>query len=388
MVPEWVGEGCVEQKLVALMRGLMLALYRFFGVFPQRRRIVFLSRESDTPPLDFRLIRECMEREHPDYQVVILAKRMRNPIAYGFHLVRQLYYIATSRAVVLDTYAFVPCLLAGHIRVPVIQMWHGIGNMKKFGYTACGEAEGRNRKTAELLNMHEGYSSLLISSASFIDDYAAGFNVRKDIIHVAPLPRVDLLVDPDHRREQRRRILKAFPQLAGKKNIVYCPTFRKRRPGNQQVAWNELARSVDFNTYNLILKSHPLDTTRFDDDRVLQDYPSTFDMLFVADYVISDYSTVIYEAGLLDVPVFLYGYDWSEYSSRRSLYIDPVTDVPTLFTNDPENIMRAIRRNDFDAEAYRRFVARNVTLPAHGSCTEQVVDHILEQIRIGAHAER
>ena len=364
----------------------MLALYRFFGMFPQRRRIVFLSRESDTPPLDFRLIRECMEREHPDYRVVILAKRMRNPILYGFHLIRQLYYIATSKAVVLDTYAFVPCLLAGHIRIPVIQMWHGIGNMKKFGYTALDEAKGRNAKTAELLNMHEGYSSLLISAASFIDDYAAGFNVREDIIHVAPLPRVDLLVNPEYRRKQRQRILKAFPQLAGKKNIVYCPTFRKRRPSNQQAAWSELAQSVNFNAYNLILKSHPLDTTRFEDARVFQDYPSDFDMLFVADYVISDYSTVIYEAGLLDVPVFLYGYDWPEYSSRRSLYIDPATDVPTLFTDDPKKIIRAICRDDFDAGAYRRFVSRNVTLPSHGSCTEQVVNHILEQIRIGARA--
>lgn len=76
-------------------------------------------------------------------------------------------------------------------------------------------------------------------------------------------------------------------------------------------------------------------------------------MLFVADYVISDYSTVIYEAGLLDLPVFLYAYDWPDYSKKRSLYIDPKRDIPTLFTDDAEAIVRAIEHDDFDHAAYQ-----------------------------------
>ena len=38
-----------------------------------------------------------------------------------------------------------------------------------------------------------------------------------------------------------------------------------------------------------------------------------FDALFAADVIISDYSTVIYEAGLLGIPVYLYAYDWDTY---------------------------------------------------------------------------
>lgn len=376
----------MKQRLVAIAQLGLLALYKFFSMFPQQQRIVCLSRESDKPPLDFRMIRNYVASAKPSYNVVILAKRMRSPLAYGLHMIRQLYYVATSRAVVLDTYAFVISLLAGHIRVPVIQMWHGLGNMKKFGYTALNTSEGRNEQTARLLHMHEGYSSLLISAPSFIEDYAAGFNVAPSLVHVAPLPRTDLLIDQDHRRKQRERILAKFPQLRNKKNIVYCPTFRKQQSHNQQRAWNALATAIDFSQYNLILKSHPLDTTRFSDSRVLQDYPSTYDMLFVADYVISDYSTVIYEAGLLNIPVFLYGYDWAEYSKRRSLYIDPAKDIPTLFTDDPAAIVDAIEHNRFDEREYRAFIRRNVAIPEHGSCTEQVVNHIFEQIRIGARA--
>ena len=117
------------------------------------------------------------------------------------------------------------------------------------------------------------------------------------------------------------------------------------------------------------MKCHPLDDLRINNPHVFQHYPSQYDMLFVADYVISDYSTVIYEAGLLDLPVFLYAYDWPDYSRKRSLYIDPKRDIPTLFTDDAEAIVRAIEHDDLDHAAYQAFIRRNVAIPEHGSCT-------------------
>ena len=371
----------MKRCVIRLAQALLLFLYTLFRHLPHHRRIVCCSRESDTPSTDFILIRDYVARAHPGYDVVIMSKTLDSPITYAFHMLRQLYYIATSDAVVLDTYAPTISLLAGHIRIPVIQMWHALGNMKRFGYTALQDSEGRGSNAAALLNMHRGYTSVLISSMSFIDDYAAGFGIDKSLIYEAPLPRTDLLVDPRNRSVQRERLLRKYPMLAGKRNIVYCPTFRKRTPSNQKKAWSDLASAVDFNRYNLILKAHPLDDTRFDDPRVIQNYSDKDNMLFAADYVISDYSTVIYEAGLIGAPVFLYGYDWAEYSSRRSLYIDPERDIPTLFTDDARAIMHAIENDDFDADAYAAFIARNITLPEHGTCTARVVDHIFDLIR-------
>ena len=166
----------MKRHLINAVRMMMLLIYRFFRAFPRKRRIVCLSRESDRPTTDFRLIRHYVRQTHPDYSVVILAKKLHNPVRYGFHMIRQLYFIATSQAVLLDTYAIVVSLLAGYIDVPVIQMWHALGNMKRFGYTALGSKEGRKFSTASLLNMHRGYTSVLISSKSFISDYARGFH--------------------------------------------------------------------------------------------------------------------------------------------------------------------------------------------------------------------
>ena len=186
----------MKRLLINAVRMMMLLMYRFFRAFPRKRRIVCLSRESDRPTTDFRLIRHYVRQTHPDYSVVILAKKLHNPVRYGFHMIRQLYFIATSQAVLLDTYAIVVSLLAGYIDVPVIQMWHALGNMKRFGYTALGSKEGRKFSTASLLNMHRGYTSVLISSKSFISDYARGFDIDPSIIYEAPHRSADQQLVP------------------------------------------------------------------------------------------------------------------------------------------------------------------------------------------------
>ena len=104
-------------------------------------------------------------------------------------------------------------------------------------------------------------------------------------------------------------------------------------------------------------------------------------MLYIADYIISDYSTVIYEAGLLDIPIYLYGYDWNEYRQKRSLNINIEHDIPALFTNDPETIIQAIESNAFDHQAYQHFMRENITIPSGKTCTQQVLDIIFSMIR-------
>jgi CDP-ribitol ribitolphosphotransferase len=364
--------------------GLAHALYRLCRVFPVRKRIVCLSRQQNGSTADFSLLRSCVEKEHPDWNVIILAKTLDSMASYAPHMLKQIYYLATSEMVVLDSYCIVVSLLGRRIKAPVLQMWHALGNMKKFGYMTLDTPEGRSTSEAKLWHMHEGYDSVLVSSMSFADDLAAGFNVPTSLLYEAPLPRVDLLIDPQARSRNRQRVFEALPQLSnGKKTIVYCPTFRREPAPNEKQAMKALIDAVDFQRYNLIFKRHPVSTQVIDDPRVIQDYPRGIDPLYAADYAISDYSTVIYEAGLLGIPVFLYAYDWNTYHAKRSLNIDIEHDVPTLFTSDARAILSAIENDDFDAQAYSAFIRNNIALPAHGSCTERIVKHIWDMMRNG-----
>lgn len=368
----------MKRILVKIAYSIALALYDLFSFLPKHNRIVCISRQSNSAPVDFELVKACLAKQDQPMEAVILAKTLdRNKLAYSLHVAKQLLYIATSKAVLLDSYCIAIGLLHDKIQVPVIQMWHAMGNMKKFGFSAIGSSEGRTLDQAQLLGMHKGYDSILISSKSFIGDYSEGFGADPSVIYEAPLPKTDLLLSEEYKSCKRAEITRAFPRLKEKQNIVYCPTFRRNPAPNEKEAMQSLLDSIDFTKYNFVFKKHPVSSQRFSDSRVLEDYPDDFDMLYIADFVISDYSTVIYEAGLLGVPVFLYAYDWDTYQEKRSLNVDLQNDVPALFTNDPCAIAHAIEKNEFDRARYEEFILSHIRIPENGTCTQRVVDHIV-----------
>ena len=83
----------------------------------------------------------------------------------------------------------------------------------------------------------------------------------------------------------------------------------------------------------------------------------------------------------LGVPVFLYAYDWGTYHEKRSFNIDLARDVPTLFTDDPSVLVKAIERDAFEPERYQCFVRNNITLPTHGTCTNHLCRYILKLVQ-------
>ena len=374
----------MKAALISIARAGVIALHGLFSLLPVPKRIVYLSRQQDGTTTDFDMLSSYIAEHYPGWQNVILAKTLNNPVRYAPHVFRQIYHIATCRAVVLDSYCIVVSLLGPRVKAPVLQMWHALGNMKKFGYMTLDTPEGRSSSTARLLHMHEGYDSALVSSASFAEDLAAGFNMDASLLYEAPLPRTDLLVDEAVRTRERERIYAAFPELKEKRNIVYCPTFRREPAPNEAQAMEALVNAVDFERYNLIFKRHPVSTQRIEDARVLQDYDQdAYNMLYIADYAISDYSTVIYEAGLLGIPLYLYAYDWDSYAGKRALNIDMQHDVPALFSADANEIMAAVQAGEFDAESYAEFTKDNVAVPQDMSCTQRVAEHLFAMIAAG-----
>lgn len=367
----------MKRLAVAVATTLLALFYRICRLFPVKRQVVCISRQSNDAPIDFLLLKEELARKEPPYRTVILADKLESPLRYLPVMAKQVFFIATSRAVVLDSYCIVVSLLGSRIKAPVVQIWHALGNMKKFGYAALDTPEGHSSETARLMHMHEGYDAVAVSSLNFRDDLAAGFNVDPSIVFEAPLPRVDLLRDPAFRSRQREAFLREHPEMVGKKTIVYCPTFRKTPPPNEEKAMQNLLSAVDFDEFNFVFLPHPVSRQTIDDPRVITADRSGIDPLFAADYVITDYSTVMYEAGLLGVPVYLYAYDWDTYHEKRSFNIDLARDVPTLFTNDAAAIATAIDLGQFDEQAFARFTESNIATLAGESATQHLTRHII-----------
>lgn len=360
----------IKYTVLKIAVQLLRIIYFPIKLFPVKKKITFISRQSNKPGIDFRLLEEAIKKEHPDYQTVMLTKRLNNPITYCLHLIEQMYHIATSKAVILDSYCIAVSVLNHKKDLCVIQIWHAIGSMKHFGYDMIGKEEGNSEEIAKIMRMHKNYTYITISSYHFIKDFLTGFRANPSIIKEIPLPKADCLTDAAYKQKKQEELFEKYPELKQKKNILYCPTFRKQTVASDTEKINDLVNKVDFEKYNFIYCPHPLSEVLVDNPNVIALEESTFDILFISDYVISDYSSVIYEAGLLKLPVYLYAYDWKNYKTKRTFNIDLEHEVPTIFTGDPDKIIQAIENNEFNAAEFEKFINDNVRMPEDTCCRE------------------
>ena len=382
----------MKEKLIRGMAAALNCIYSIFKLFPVKKKITYISRQSNALPLDFELVIREMSRRHPEYQQVALTKMIGKSIpekiGYCFHMLRQMYHIATSEMVVLDTYCIAVSLLRQRRSLIVVQMWHALGAMKKFGYSILDKGEGTDHSFAEAMRMHRNYTYVFSSSEFCSPFFAEAFNVPQKKMRVMPLPRLDLLHDPTYTEAMEKKILRQYPQLSDKrkKTLVYAPTFRKEGGSFEEkeleAAAERLAKAVDYDRYNLVAKFHPLSGITLQNDNVIQDKTfSTIDFCQMADAVILDYSAVVFEIAMLGKPMYFYAFDYDSYMENRDVYIDFKKYVPGVITGDPQELMAAIDRNESDPEQQKAFRDLMISRPKSSSYTEDVADFFENVLR-------
>ena len=353
---------------------LLQGLYNLLKLFPQQDKIVFLSRQSNTPSLDFRLLDDAIKESHPTYKTVLLCKKLEGSVfqklLYILHMFRQLYHLATARVALLDSYCIVISLLSHRKSLLVIQMWHSVGTMKKFGYSILDQEEGSSSKVAKMMRMHRGYDYVFAAGEGYKDHLAEGFDFDRSRILTYPLPRLERLQDDTYIQETKHRIYETYPELAdkGKQNIVYVPTFRVNEDQAFAAAVDAFAKELNHNRYRLIVKAHPLTHYQSQDPRILCDAAfSSMEMLCVADIVVSDYSCIIYEAAVLKKPMYFYAYDYAHYMQTRDLYIDYKKEMPGPICESAADLCTAIAAGGFDSDRLSAFLQKYVEVTGHES---------------------
>ncbi len=174
-----------------------------------------------------------------------LGEGILSRLGYCFHILKQMHHIATSKVVVLDSYCIGVSALKQRKSLTVIQMWHALGSLKKFGFSIVGEGEGRDRELADAFSMHRNYTYILTSSHQCIHNFAEAFGYDEDHVVVMSLPRVDKLTGWDFKEGCLRRIYEAYPEFRKKKVVVYAPTQRVRQgyfPGDGTACGSLLRR--------------------------------------------------------------------------------------------------------------------------------------------------
>jgi len=350
--------------LIKCFEVFMNFIYCFFKLLPTKNKICFISRQSDKVNIDFRLLVDEIKVEAPDVKIVILTKTLKKgliqKVKYFFHMFKQMYHIATSKVVILDTYCIMISMLKHKKSLKVIQIWHALGSLKRFGYSTLDKRDGRNGNLAKAMKMHKNYTYILTSSTISRPFFQEAFQAKDEQMKVMSLPRVDFLQSKKEKEQVYNQFYEIYPEVDNKKqNILYCPTQRKEH----KVATDELAKQMDLKRYNFIVKLHDGTEKVYVEQKEKMKRKSNLtglELLHIGDYIITDYSAIIYEAAITQKPIYLYTYDYDTYVDDRGFFIDYETEMPGPICRDFKEILQMIKQGKYDEEKEEKFCHKYV----------------------------
>ena len=264
----------------------------------------------------------------------------------------------------------------------VMQVWHAAGHFKNFGFEALGTPEGRSREDARIFHMHANYSWIACSGDGAREGFAEAFGYPAE--RVVPLghPSFDELYDaPD---ASLARAYAAYPWLkdCDKPVIVYAPTL-KRKNGDDlfEKLKEDLEQDPRSQNYAFIWSLHPVNIEG------TSIRATTRDFLRCASLLVTDYSSIVYDAALLDLPFAFYVPDIDEYRTSPGLATDPEKLSPGLCVESAQGLLDFLE-SSFQGGAHAQnyptaerdaFVGTTLSACKPGS-TERILDFALARV--------
>lgn len=357
---------------------------RVLVVIPRRAKITMITREHRRPPLDFVLLEQAIGRLDNSVEVVMIARMVPRglvrKIGYAFTLLSELFHVASSRVLVVDGYSIVASAVPHGDGLTIVQIWHALGALKKFGLSILDRPEGRDPRLARAMRMHSNYDVVIASAERCREPFAEALGVEPSQVVVAPLPRVDHLQDENARARARERFATMYPELDGREIAVFAPTFRAHgtEPTIDPV---ELTAALAERDVATITKLHPIMPAA--NHPALRTAPgmSTQDLLLVADLLVTDYSSAVFEAAVAGVPGYLLAPDLDDYNHARSFYLDYPRDLGLPFARSIDELVGILGAEPPSARSMDALTKEFVDMEMAGSAARTLAEEVLRHIR-------
>ena len=361
-------------------RGELFARNVVFSVakrMPAQKKAVFAANRDGELTGNLRLLRDAA-RGRPGWRIVT-RQRSRSVL----QSVRLYHDLGRAAVVFLDDYYAPLRGLLGRPGGQVVQVWHAAGAVKRFGLSAIG---ARDSNSAEFERAtHECYTAVVAASTQTCALYAQAFGVPADIVLPLGHPRADVFFDQAYAERVRTSFFAEHPDLAGRRIVLYAPTFRGR-PGERarfrlELDLEMMAASLG-DEYALIVKLHPaVRTARPIPERLAQfavdlSRSDVNDLMLVADVLVTDYSSVVFEYSLLSRPMVFFAYDLDSYLDERGFYHEYESFVPGPVAKTTAEVIAAITSDSFDASRVADFAGRFFD-HRDGKSTQRILDHFL-----------
>ena len=263
---------------------------------------------------------------------------------------------------------------------PLVNAWHGLGLMKK---------TKTNFKKFRV-------GTMICSSRGCAMPYAEHFHVPRTEVFPLGSIQTDDLCNSEYIAKNRTAIREHYQIPEDATVVFFGPTFRIGDPNyyNFFIDIDDLSKELKnrniyvlakkHHVFNQILATKGIDTSGLKNSSnghfIIEEKFSFLENLCAADTFLTDYSSGMFQALILNLPIVLYCPDWQEYKTGpNGFMIDYPSEVPAPCIESPDIdslINGILKAKEFiESEAYQNFKYHHV-----GACDGKSVERIIQFI--------
>ena len=288
--------------------------------------------------------------------------------------IKGIYYLKTSKVLLYNINP--PSYLKFRKQQILVNSWHGYAFKKVGKYVKPFDKKQFNMSTC-MLSHSNLYSKQVIKDS---------FEFSGEILNIGT-PRNDVFFNAKQIEMVEQLIKKQYGVSSEEKVLLYAPTFRNDfEIGELNIDIKSVKNTLEkrFNCKCCVfLRLHPLITSNYkpDIENVVDVslYPNMQDLLCTADFLITDYSSCIWDFGLMKKPAFIFADDYENYKNGRGLY-SPLEETPFKVATTNEELLLNIN-NFSESDYYQNLNSYYEKIGTYekGVCCEQLYKYLLKK---------
>lgn len=263
------------------------------------------------------------------------------------------YHLMTAKTIIMDNYYGLLAVAKFRPTVESIQIWHAGGAVKNFGFLDPYVQNRSEREKKRILSVYNNFHKVVVGSKTFEKIFEQAFYTKEHQFLPFGYPRTDFFFDESLHGELRSKFYRLHPELENKKLLLYAPTYRPQENQNRLAIDIEALYEKFGQDYALLVRTHPSVTLPIENTKFagfLYDFSKNIsinELLIVADYLITDYSSIPFEFSYFNKPMIFYPFDLKEYEKNPGIWEDYDKIVPGPIAYSTDEIIKLIENNDF-----------------------------------------
>lgn len=382
-VLEWHWIERDEKRQVILQK----VLYPLFRLLPLKKKtVVFEAYWGKSYSCNPRAIYEQMVHNKMDYEYIWFFLNENTPIHGPGKQIRirsWKYYYYLARAKYFVNNVNFPDFYEKRKGAVEIQTMHGTP-LKTMGIDVPGEVD-TEEKLKRFLRRCSRWD-YLISPSTYVSEIVRRCYVYKKEILEVGYPRNDKLFY-DNSEERICQLKEKMGIPLDKKVILYAPTWREKKTFKLHLDLEKMREKLE-DDYVVLLRLHyfvsrSLDISPFKGFAYnFSAYEDIQELYLIADLLITDYSSVMFDYGILNRPILFYTYDLEWYRDElRGMYVDIEKEAPGPLVKTTDDLIFAIEKLNKYWEEYgdkMKAFRRKFCEFDDGHASERVIERVFK----------